>query len=244
MMKRLIPGIFCLIFLMVFCTSFTHKTQKILVFSKTLEYHHPSISKGIEAIRKLGMEHGFMADTTTDATLFTEKNLKQYNAIVFLSTTGDVLNDVQQEIFKKYIHNGGGFVGIHAATDTEYGWPWYNALIGAYFKNHPKQQEALILVKDSTFIATRHLPTVWKHFDEWYNFKSLQLDHAHILLTVDETSYTGGENGSFHPVSWYQSFEGGRVFYTALGHNDECYEDPLFLNHLLGGIQYAMNSKH
>jgi type 1 glutamine amidotransferase len=244
MMKRLLQGIFCLILILVFCISFTKKTQKILVFSKTLEYHHQSISTGIEAIRKLGLEHGFIADTTTDAALFTEKNLKQYKAIVFLSTTGDVLNEAQQEVFKKFIHHGGGFVGIHAATDTEYGWPWYNSLIGAYFKSHPKQQEAQIIVKDSSFIATTHLPAIWKHFDEWYNFKSLQLDNAHILLTVDETSYTGGENGSFHPVSWYQSFEGGRVFYTALGHNDECYADPLFLKHLLGGIQYAMYSKY
>ena len=242
-MKRLVQRIFLLIIMAVFCISFTHKTQKILVFSKTLGYHHQSISKGIEAISKLGSENGFITDTTTDASLFTEKNLKQYHAIVFLSTTGDVLNEAQQEVFKKYIQHGGGFVGIHAATDTEFGWPWYNSLIGAYFKSHPKQQEAQIVVRDSAFIATRHLPAIWKHFDEWYNFKSLQLDHAHILLTVDETSYTGGENGNFHPVSWYQSFEGGRVFYTALGHSDECFTDTLFLKHILGGIQYAMNCK-
>lgn len=241
-MKKIIIAIL-LVFLGVTFNSFIKKQDRVLVFSKTKGFHHASIAAGIIAIEKLGAENGFIADTTTDASLFTEKNLKEYKAVIFLSTTGDVLNDEQQKAFENYIHKGGGYAGIHAATDTEYDWPWYNKLVGAYFKSHPKQQNATVLLQDSLFIATKHLPKEWKRFDEWYNFKSLQLNDAHILLTLDESTYSGGENGNFHPVSWYHDFEGGRAFYTALGHTDESFAEPLFLAHLLGGIQYAMGSK-
>ncbi|MBA4198755.1 MAG: Crp/Fnr family transcriptional regulator [Chitinophaga sp.] len=225
--------------------SFTYKKQpKILVFSKTKGFHHASIPKGIDAITRMGKENNFIVDTTTDAALFTTDNLKQYKAVIFLSTTGDVLNEEQQAAFENYIHNGGGFVGVHAATDTEYGWPWYNRMIGAYFKSHPKQQKATLHVVDKKFIANKNLPDTIVHFDEWYNFKSTHFDSVNILITVDEKSYTGGENGALHPISWYKQFEGGRIFYTALGHTDDCYiSDYQFLNHLLGGIKYAMNKK-
>lgn len=216
------------------------KQPKILVFSKTAGFHHNSIAAGIPAIIKLGRENNFSVDTTTDASKFTDANLKQYAAVVFLSTTGDVLNDDQQKAFERYIESGKGFVGVHAATDTEYDWPWYNKLVGAYFKIHPKQQDAVLNVVDTSFIATKGLPRVWKRFDEWYNFKDTHWDDVHVLITIDETSYTGGENGSFHPMSWYHSYDGGRAFYTELGHTDESYADPLYLGHLLGGIKYAI----
>jgi type 1 glutamine amidotransferase len=166
--------------------------------------------------------------------------LKKYDAVIFLSTTGDVLNDEQQEAFQKFIHSGKGFVGVHAATDTEYDWPWYNQLVGAYFKSHPKQQEAMLNIIDATHASTQHLPAKWKRFDEWYNFKSIQ-NGLHVLITIDEKSYTGGENGDVHPMAWYHDFDGGRAFYTALGHTNESYADPLYLQHLLAGIQYAIN---
>ncbi|HVW12196.1 MAG TPA: ThuA domain-containing protein [Mucilaginibacter sp.] len=212
---------------------------KALVFSKTAGFHHESIAVGIPAIIKLGQENNFDVDTTTDASKFTDDNLKQYAAVIFLSTTGTVFNDAEQEAFKKYIESGGGFVGIHAATDTEYGWPWYGDLVGAYFKSHPKQQEATLHVVDRKFIATRHLPAEWKRFDEWYNYKYIAKG-LHVLITIDEKSYTGGENGDYHPMSWYHSYDGGRAFYTELGHTDESYSDPLYLKHILGGIEYAM----
>ncbi|MBS1502728.1 MAG: ThuA domain-containing protein [Bacteroidetes bacterium] len=212
---------------------------KVLVFSKTAGFHHESIAVGIPAIIKLGQENNFDVDTTTDASKFTYDNLKQYAAVIFLSTTGTVFNDAEQEAFKKYIESGGGFVGIHAATDTEYGWPWYGDLVGAYFKSHPKQQEATLHVVDRKFIATRHLPAEWKRFDEWYNYKYIAKG-LHVLITIDEKSYTGGENGDYHPMSWYHSYDGGRAFYTELGHTDESYSDPLYLKHILGGIEYAM----
>jgi type 1 glutamine amidotransferase len=220
--------------------SFKSRTPKILVFCKTSGFHHNSIAAGIVAIQKLGQENNFAVDTTTDSTKFNEKNLKQYAAVVFLSTTGNVLGDEGQAAFEHYIQSGKGYVGIHAATDTEYDWPWYNKLVGAYFKSHPKQQQATLNVVDSSFIATAHLPRVWQRFDEWYNFKSPQWQDVHVLITIDEKSYTGGENGGYHPMSWYHAYDGGRAFYTELGHTDESYQDPLYLKHVLGGIKYAM----
>lgn len=230
--------------LLLALTSFAHKKNyRVLVFSKTAGFHHDAIPDGIAAIQKLGMENGFAVDSTTDSTKFNPDNLKKYNAVIFLSTTQNVLGDAEQAAFEKYIQAGGGFVGVHAATDTEYDWPWYNKLVGAQFKSHPKQQDAVLNIVDTSFIATKHLPHVWKRWDEWYNFKSLQLDNnVHVLITIDENSYQGGENGSFHPMSWYHSFDGGRAFYTELGHTKESYQDPLYLQHLLGGIMYAIGS--
>ncbi len=216
------------------------KPQKVLVYYKTTGFHHDCIPSGIAAIQKLGMENNFGVDTTLDSSAFTSNNLKQYGAVIFMCTTGNVLNDQQQQIFEQYIKDGGGYVGIHSATDTEYDWPWYNQLVGAYFKSHPKQQEAVLHVTDSNFIATKHLPTTWKRWDEWYNFKETNWDKVHVLLTIDESSYTGGENNGYHPMSWYHEFDGGRSFYTALGHTKVSYSEPLFLQHLAGGIQWAM----
>ena len=230
----------CLMVCLIFSFTAEKKQKRLLVYSKTRGFHHASIPSGIAAIQKLGMENNFAVDTTTDSSYFTKKSLKKYAAVVFLNTTGNVLNDEQQVAFQNYIKAGGGYVGVHSATDTEYDWPWYNQLVGAYFKSHPKQQEAMINVVDATNISTQHLPAKWKRFDEWYNFKSIQ-NGLHVLLTVDEKSYTGGENGDMHPVAWYHDFDGGRAFYTALGHTNESYLDPLYLKHLLGGIQYAMN---
>ena len=216
--------------------------QKVLIFSKTAGFHHASIAVGIPAIVKLGQENNFDVDTTTDATKFTYDNLKQYAAVIFLSTTGDVLNDAQQAEFEKYIRAGGGFVGVHSATDTEYNWPWYGNLVGAYFRNHPDhQQEAVLHIVDPNFPATKGLPAEWKRLDEWYNFKWIA-PNLHILITIDEKTYTGGNNGDNHPMSWYHAYDGGRAFYTALGHTDASYSDPLYLGHLLGGIEYAMGT--
>ena len=215
---------------------------KVLIFCKTAGFHHASIPAGIAAIMKLGQENNFDVDTTINSEKFTSGNLKQYAAVIFLNTTGDVLNDTQQAEFEKYIRAGGGFVGVHAATDTEYDWPWYGNLVGAYFKSHPAQQMATFNMVDQNFIATKHLPAVWKRFDELYNFKWMA-NGLHILITIDEKSYTGGTMGDDHPMSWYHEYDGGRAFYTELGHTDESYADPLYLGHLLGGIKYAMGKK-
>ncbi len=218
--------------------------DKVLIFSLTKGYHHASIADGITAITQWGAEASFDVDTTTNPAKFTDDNLKRYKALIFLSPTGDgFFNDEQKVAFQKYIHKGGGFVGIHAATDCLYNWDWYGKLVGAYFTKHPKIQEATLHVVDGGQLSTKSLPATWQHTDEWYNFKNISPD-IKVLIRVDEKSYTGGENGDTHPISWYQQFEGGRVFYTALGHTKEDYTiDALFKQHLLNGIKYALGRK-
>ncbi len=220
------------------------KSYKVLVFSKTTGFHHQSIPLGIKAIMKLGEENGFKTDTTTNGMDFNIENLKKYKAVIFLSPTGDVLNNEQQKAFEQYIKGGGGFVGIHAATDCEYDWAWYGNLVGAYFSSHPNQQEAVLKVTDQTHISTKHLPKKWKRKDEWYNFKWMA-KNLNVLISIDENSYDAGKGkmDENHPMAWYHDFDGGRAFYTGLGHTDESYQEDLFLKHLLGGISYAMGRK-
>jgi len=219
------------------------KEPRILVFSKTKGFRHASIEAGKTAIQKLGLAHHFLVDTTENAELFTEGNLKKYAAVLFLSTTGDILNDAQQAAFENYIQAGGGYVGVHAATDTEYGWPWYGKLAGAYFLSHPQQQTARFVIKDKNHLSTKFMTdSVWMHRDELYNFKDINPD-IKVLITIDESSYKGGKNGNFHPFSWYHSYDGGRSFYTAMGHTDESWVDDMLLKHLYGGIEYAIGGK-
>lgn len=234
---KLLLFFFTLMALMSF--SRTQKEARILVFTKTTGYRHESIPAGIEAVKKLGIQHGFAVDTTEDASKFNEPNLKRYSAVIFLSTTGDVLNQIQQADFERYIQAGGGYVGIHAAADTEYNWPWYSKLVGAYFLSHPKQQKATVQVTDKTHISTSFLPDRWERFDEWYNYKSIN-PGLKVLATLDEKTYEGGKNGDKHPIAWYHEYDGGRAFYTGGGHTNESYTEPEFLQHLLGGIQYVM----
>lgn len=217
-------------------------SPSILVFSKTNGWRHSSIPFGIEAIEELGAEYGFDPVFTEDADAFSEENLRRYQAVVFLNTTRNVLNPAQQTAFERYIQAGGGYAGIHSAADTEYEWPWYGKLMGAWFSshpNHPNVRTATINVVDREHAATKHLPERWERDDEWYNYRSFY-PGIEVLAQLDEETYDGGTNGSFHPISWYHEFDGGRAFYTGLGHTDESFSDPLFLDHLLGGIRYAM----
>ena len=211
----------------------------MLVFSKTGGFHHESIPVGIKAIQALGLTNGFSVDTTTDAAKFVEDSLKKYAALVFLNSTGELLTGNQEIALERYMQAGGGFVGIHAATDAEYDWSWYVSMIGASFKGHPAQQEATLVINDKTHPSTNTLPATWSRKDEWYNFKNISKD-IKVLMSIDEKSYQGGEHGANHPMAWYHSFDGGRVFYTELGHTNESYTEPLFLQHILGGIKYAM----
>jgi cytochrome c len=219
----------------------TPAKPRVLVFMKTKGFHHESIPKGAAAIQLLGKENNFDVDTTTNADYFVDDSLKNYSAVIFLSTTGNVLNADQQVAFERYIQAGGGYVGIHAAADTEYDWPWYNKLVGAYFMSHPKQQKATIDILDTSHLATAHLPRKWERFDEWYNYRNVQPD-IKVLANLDEATYEGGAMGDVHPFIWYHDFDGGRAFYTGAGHTDESYTDRLFLQHLAGGIKYAMGN--
>ena len=233
-------------------------TYDVLVFSKTTGFRHGSIGAGIRAIERLGAQYGFTVDATEDATQFTAANLAQYEAVVWLSTTSDVLNDAQQTAFEDYIQAGGGYVGVHAASDTEYTWPWYGELVGAYFQSHPAgTPTATIDVEDKTTPSSCALPDRWERTDEWYNFQSKDnpvvngggADYSprvnpniNVIATLDESTYDEGDgdpSDDDHPIAWYQEFDGGRSFYTGGGHTDASFSEPLFRLHLLGGIQYA-----
>ncbi|GII59698.1 hypothetical protein Pth03_80870 [Planotetraspora thailandica] len=212
---------------------------KALVFSKTAGFRHSSIPNGIAAIQKLGQENNFTVDATEDAGAFTDANLAQYQVVIFMSTTGDVLNDTQQAAFEKYIEAGGGYAGVHSAADTEYDWAWYGKLVGAYFKQHPNIQQATVKVEDPAHPSTEGLPTQWSRTDEWYDYQTDPRGTVHVLTSLDASSYTGSTMGVDHPNTWCQDYDGGRSWYTGLGHTEESYTDPNFLHLLLGGIQTA-----
>src|SRR5688572_4895940 len=211
----------------------------VLVFSKTAGFRHDSIAVGTQAIRDLGAANSFTVTATEDANAFNATNLAQFEAVVFLNTTGDVLNDAQQTAFEAYIRGGGGYVGVHSAADTEYGWSFYGGLVGAYFASHPAIQQANVKVENRATAATATLPQTWTRTDEWYNYQTNVRSTARVLATLDESSYTGGGMGADHPHSWCKTYEGGRSFYTGGGHTIESYSDPVFRAHLLGGIRYA-----
>jgi type 1 glutamine amidotransferase len=213
------------------------QTPKILIFGKTRGFYHTSIPKGMLTIMNICGKNGISADTTRDAAAFNVENLKHYCVVVFINTTGDVLDKNQQDAFISFIQSGGGFLGIHAATDTEYDWLWYNKLVGAYFLSHPAQQEAVIDVVDKNNPATAMLPDRWKRVDEWYNFRDINPD-IHVLAYLDEKSYQGGKNVD-HPFIWCHEFDGGRAFYTGVGHREDNYDEPLLQEHLLGAIKWA-----
>jgi type 1 glutamine amidotransferase len=216
----------------------------VLVFSKTAGYRHESIAAGLAAIKSLGEENHFRVDATEDASAFIDETLASYRVVVFLSTTGDVLDSNQQAAFERFIRRGNGFVGVHSATDTEYDWPWYGQLVGAYFKKHPSIQPATLKVVDATHVSTRHLPAEWKRTDEWYDFREDPSPNVTVLLRIDETTYTGGTMGASHPMAWCHTFDGGRAWYTELGHTKQSYDEPLYLEHLLGGIEWTAGARN
>lgn len=235
-------GTIAAVFLAVYACQSTEPApvKRVLVFSLTKGFHHASIKEGNAFFMRLGTQHGFVADTTTDAGMFTTDNLKTYSAVVWLNTTGDVLNPAQQAAFEKYIQAGGGYVGIHAATDTEFDWPWYNKLAGAYFVSHPHIQTAKIITLNKTFPATSFLPDSFYHKDEFYDFKSVNTSGLHFLIRVDEKSYQGGKMGDFHPLAWYHEYDGGRAFYSNFGHMPETFSDTMLTQHFWQGLQWSM----
>ena len=217
-------------------------SDSILIFTKTEGYRHQSIPTGTKAIEQITAEHNINSIHTEDSNYFHPDSLTQFEAIVFISTTGNILNNQQQQAFKKFIRRGGGFMGIHAAADTEYQWPWFGKMIGAYFESHPQIQQASITITDKKHPSTSFLPDIWTRTDEWYNYKNISPDIS-VLMNLEESSYQGGTNGKDHPIAWYQEFQGGKVFYTGGGHTKESYSDDLFRQHLWGGLQYVLGHK-
>jgi type 1 glutamine amidotransferase/regulation of enolase protein 1 (concanavalin A-like superfamily) len=202
--------------------------NRVLVFSKAAAFRHDSIPQGLAAIDAIAAANGLTVDSTVDAGAFTAANLDRYKAVIWLSTSGDVLNDAQQNAFERYVHFGGGSVGIHAAAETEYGWPWYGELIGTWVFAHTPIRQETVDVVDRAHPSTRDLPATWTRTDAWYDFQRDPRSRAHVLATV------GG-----HPVAWCRQFEGGRVWYTGMGHTAESYADPVLRRHLAGGILWA-----
>jgi type 1 glutamine amidotransferase len=213
---------------------------RVLAFTKTTGFRHGSIPVAVDALRSLGARSGFAVDATEDAAAFTDANLARYDVVAFLLTTGDVLDAAGQSAFERYVASGGGYVGVHSASDTEYDWPWYGGLVGAYFNGHPAIQQAAVVVADAGHPSTRPLPQRWVRTDEWYAFRTNPRGRVHVLATIDESSYDPDETRmGDHPIAWSHEYAGGRAWYTAGGHTDESYAEPLFLAHLLGGIRWA-----
>lgn len=236
-------------FAMFLFNGFAQKQFKALLFTKTAGYHHESINEGVDAMKKLAERHNFELHWNENAEqCFQDDFLKDFQVIIFLNTTEDILNDQQESVFKKFIQSGKGFVGIHSASDTEYEWPWYNQLVGRMFLIHPAQQTAMIDVEDANFPGMEIFPNRFMWTDEWYEFtKEEYSKDLKVLLAIDEASYKPyakwgpkeGKGMGYHPISWYQEFDGGRSFYTGLGHIAEVYSDPWFLHHVYGGIYWA-----
>lgn len=245
----------CTVLVLFFCqiaTSISAQQFKVLLFTKTDGFHHESINEGVTAIKQLATRNSFTVDWQEDAKLFNDKNLEKYQAVIFLNTTGNIFNEEQQAAMEKFIKSGKGFVGIHSASDTEYDWVWYTKMVGMMFKIHPAQQTAYLKVEDSNFPGMERFPKKFLWTDEWYEFKTpAPATDLKFLVSVDEKSYdpktkwgdNEGKGMGFHPISWYHNYDGGRAFYTALGHIPLTYSDQTFLDHIYGGIYWAATGK-
>lgn len=214
-------------------------SPSVLVFTKTAEFRHDAIPDAVAAVRRLGAENGFAVEATEDAGVFRDDRLAPHDAVLFLLTTGDVLGPAQEEALVRFIRGGGGFVGVHSAADTEHHWPWYLGLVGGEFTRHPAIQPSVVRVSDRVHPSTRGLPELWNRTDEWYDFAANPRPSVHVLATVDESRYDGGGMGADHPIAWCRFYDGGRSWYTAMGHTRESWSEPLVLGHVLGGIVFA-----
>lgn len=232
------------------CHSQAPNDINVLIFSKTKGFRHSSIPAGIQCIWQLGEQRGWKVTATEDAQLFHEDFLSKFDVVVWLNTTMDVLDEEQQVAFRNYIRSGKGYVGIHAATDSEYDWEWYGGLIGgAFFKTHPPSQMATIIIEETDHPSMVELKKMnmktWTTFDEWYSFKENPRAKVKVLMSLDENSLQKpGKNPDEvrmgdHPIAWYHEYDGGRSFYTGKGHTPEAFEDALFKSHLRGGIEWA-----
>ena len=212
----------------------------MLAFTKTAAFRHASIPAAVSALRELGAANGFAVDATEDGAAFTDARLARYDAVIFLLTTGDVLDEPQQNAFERYVRGGGGYAGVHSAADTEYDWPWYGELVGTYFRNHPAVQRAAIDVtgrEASTATAAAALGADRRVVQ----LRIVPEPGVRVLARLDESSYDPGGSamGADHPIAWAHEVGKGRAWYTGGGHTAESYAEPLFRAHLLGGILYA-----
>ena len=213
-----------------------NNSYSVLVITETKGWVHDSIESGLKLIQNIGNKNNFNVYHSDNSSVITYKNLKEIKTIIFLNTTEEILTDVEQKVMESFIKSGKGFVGVHAAADTEYNWQWYGKLVGAYYRNHPEVMNGKILTINHKI--TNHLDSEWEIEEEWYNFDYVNYD-INILLHLDEDSYIGGEHPDYHPITWYHEYDGGRSFYTGLGHTKEVYDDERFIKLLEKGILYA-----
>ncbi len=212
----------------------------ILVITETEGWVHESIGSGLNLIEDIGNKNNFNVYYSDDSSVITYDNLKNINSIVFLNTTGNILSNKEQNVMEEFIRSGRGFLGVHSAADTEYDWDWYGNLVGAYFRSHPDVMPAKIITIENKI--TNHLDSEWKIEDEWYNLNYTN-ENIKILLNLDESSYEGGDHPDYHPITWYHEYDGGRSFYTGLGHTNEVYKDNRFIKLLEKGILYVSKVK-
>lgn len=216
--------------------------ESVLLFTRTTGFRHDSIEPGVTAIQRLGQQNGFAVERTEQPADFNDERLARYDVVVWLNTDSEVLNDPARRAFERYIRAGGGWVGVHAAAASEYGWAWYGQLLGgaAYFLGHPAVQPARVQVEIADHASTAHLQQSFTLTDEWYSFRTNPRSSVQVLMTLAENSYGVGDLAmGDHPIAWYHEFDGGRAWYTALGHPGSLYSDPVFTGHLLGGIRWA-----
>lgn len=212
---------------------------RVLLFSRTVGYRHESIPAAIGAFMDMQAAGAYQAEATEDARAFTAVNLGRFQVVVFLMTTGNVLDSEQQTAFEMWVNAGGSFLGVHSASDTEYDWPFYGQLVGAYFSGHPEIQPATVVIEGASHPAVEGLPSPWRRRDEWYDFRTHPSATATVLATVDESSYAGGSMGPDHPMVWVQeTAAGGRVFYTGMGHTRESYAESAFRRHLMVALRW------
>jgi len=228
------------------------KNTVVLVYTKNGKgYVHDNIASAVKSIQELGIANNFKVDTSGDAAVFTEANLKKYTLLIFTSTNNDVFDtDDQRVAFRRYIEAGGGFVGVHSVTGTERNWKWFKQMIGETFSWHAKFQKFSVKNIDPSHPSMKDVPAVWQREDECYFGKELypgmKVLMVHVLssLQTDQTDLVQKNQGSFvdyYPAVWYQNFEGGTIWITTLGHSKETYQDPVYKNHLLQGIKYVAN---
>jgi type 1 glutamine amidotransferase len=224
---------------------------RALVFTKTTGYRHDCIPAGIAAVQAMGVEGNFAVEATEESSIFNAVDLGRFRVVVFLCTSGEVLDANQKGAFETWITQAAppgvqrGWVGVHSASDTEYGWPFYGELVGAYFAGHPAIQSASLSVELPAHPSTLFLPqppAAWVRTDEWYNFDRNPRPDVRVLLTLDESTYSGGTMGADHPIAWCHeggAIGSGRAWYTAGGHTIESYSEPLFRRHIREGILWA-----
>lgn len=250
MMKQLIMG-FLTLFLWMGVSGFVTSGEKmVLIYTKNGEgYVHDNIAASVAAMEKICAAEGISTEVSDDPGVFTPENLGRYSALIFANTNNEGFDtEAQKKAFQDYIRGGGGFMAIHSSNATERDWPWYRAMVGGKFLRHPPHQEFDVLVTDPSHPSTAHLPARWTVRDECYYSYHLNPD-IHVLLSADMTTiedeekdvYPGEVFGTQLPICWCHEFEGGRQWYTALGHDIPFYEDPLFVEHLRGGLIWVLD---